>query len=78
MGLQDVEERAIGDAVGLVQDQDRGMIREPELFQDGLHRLDLRLGLGARGVDDVEQRSACGPLRAWPGTTRRASGAGCG
>ena len=32
------------------------MVRQPELFEDGLHRLDLLLGLGARGVDDVEQQ----------------------
>ena len=56
MGPQDIEERTIGHAVGLVQDQQRGMVFEPELgedFDDGLH---LAFGLGARGVHDVEQQ----------------------
>ena len=33
-----------------------GLVGQPELLEDGLDRLDLLLGLGARGVDDVEQQ----------------------
>ena len=56
VGPEDVEERAVGDAVGLVQDEDRRVVGQPELFEDRLDGRDLHLGLGAGGVDDVQEQ----------------------
>ena len=57
MGPQDVEERAVGHAVGLVQDQQRRDGRPgPSSSRTSTTAWIWLLGLGARGVDDVEQQ----------------------
>ena len=56
VGPEHVEERAVGDAVGLVQHEERRLVGQPELLEHLLDGLDLLLGLGARGVDDVQQQ----------------------
>ena len=53
---QHVEERAVGDAVGLVQDEDRRMVGQLELVEDLLDGADLLLGLRARRVDHVQEQ----------------------
>ena len=56
MGLEHVEIRAVGDLVRLVQHEERGVVLEAELGEDALDGLDLALGLGAGGVDDVQEQ----------------------
>ena len=64
--LENLRDRGIGDAIDLVEDEDRRLLATLQFLQDGVDGADVLLGLGVRGVDDVEQELGGAGLGAWP------------
>lgn len=56
VGFEDVEVGSVGDAVGLVEDEERGVVGEAELVEDALDGVDLSFGFGVGRIHHMKKQ----------------------